>query len=97
MYKVKSTKEAKSSLAAIKAYLLEQFSNKEYEKLSEKIKKVTSLIQKGNITFKYSKETNCYKVVLHKNSSMYYRIKEDTIIILMIWDNRMMKGKNKFE
>lgn len=97
MYKVNSTDEAKASLLDIKEFLLSKFTLKEYQKLTDKIKKVTKLIQNGNVSFKYSEKTDTYKVILHKNSSMYYRIKNDTLIILMIWDNRMMKEKNKYE
>ena len=97
MYKVYVTPDAKDSLKNIKEYILEKFTYKEYSKLVKEIDKIVKLIQKGNLKFKYSSKTEIQKVVLHKNSSMYYRIKNDTIEILFFWNNRMMEGKHKYE
>jgi plasmid stabilization system protein ParE len=91
------TNTAKNSLADIKKYLLSKFTQKEFDKLKHKINLQISTIQKGNVTHIYIKRTDMYKVVLHKNASMYYRITGNTIYIMAIWDNRRITGKELFE
>jgi plasmid stabilization system protein ParE len=91
------TASAKYSLADIKEYLLSKFTQKEFDKLKERINKQIATIQKGNVKHNYIRRTDNYKVVLHKNTSMYYRITGATIYVMAIWDNRKMKGKERYE
>lgn len=91
------TATAKKSLADIKQYLLLKFTQKEFDKLKESINKQIATIQKGKVKHVYFERTDTHKVVLHKNTSMYYRITPTTIFIMAIWDNRKMKGKEQYE
>ena len=91
------TATAKNSLADIKHYLLLKFTQKEFDKLKESINKQITTIQNGNVKHIYFKRTDIHKVVLHKNTSMYYRVTGTTIYVMAIWDNRRMKGKDDYE
>lgn len=91
------TVTAKKSLADIKEYLLSKFSQKSFDKLKDSINKQINTIQLGNVQHTYIKRTDTHKVVLHKNSSMYYRMTATTIYIMAIWDNRRIKGREHYE
>lgn len=91
------TQTAKNALEDIKKYLLSKFTQKEFDRLKDSINKQIATIQKGNVKHVYIKRTDTHKVVLHKNTSMYYRVTGTTIYVMAIWDNRRMKGKEQYE
>lgn len=91
------TPEARDSLDKLELFLITNFTTKEFEKALSLIENVIQTIRKGNIKFKYSPKTNTYKVFYHKRGSIYYQIDNSTLIILRIWDNRMMNNKTKLE
>ena len=91
------TKSGVSSLESIEEYILLHFTQKEFDRLFNKINDTISIIKKGNVKHRYIERTDSYKVVVHKKSSMYYKIKDNKLIITAVWDNRMMIGKSKYE
>jgi mRNA-degrading endonuclease RelE of RelBE toxin-antitoxin system len=91
------TKTSVKSLKSIEKYIRLHFTKKEFDKLLDNINETISIIKKGNVKHKFIEKTNSYKAVVLKKSSIYYKIKEDKLIITAIWDNRMMRGKSKYE
>lgn len=97
MLKLFWTEKGSQSLDTLEEFILEKFTQKEFDKILDKLEDVISTIRVGNVKFKYSIKTNTYKMVFHKRGTLYYQIEDDTLIIKGVWDNRMMKGKNQFE
>lgn len=96
--KVSYTKTAKLTLEEIKEFILLHHTSKEVRKLQNKINEVKSTLEKGNVNYKYFKNQEVYKVVVHKYSSMYYkRVDEENIHIIFFRDNRMDNENNLFE
>lgn len=98
MLTVEWTDKAKLSLEVIQEYIVPKFGDNKFNQILDLIDDSVVTISKGRVKFKYSKKHDCYKMVYHKNGSLYYKFEKDNILkILYVWDNRMMKGKNKFE
>lgn len=96
--KVIITPKGEQSLKKVKKFILDNFTQKEYNKLLNEVERVSNQLRKGNVDYKYSQKADVYKVVLHKRCSMYYKkVNKTKTDIIYFTDNRMIKGKNKFE
>ncbi len=91
------TETAKKTLEQIKIYLIDSFTETEFQKLKKAINENINLIKKGVVQHKYFEKTNCCRVIILKKTMLFYRKTEGKIYIMALWDHRRMKGKNKFE
>lgn len=55
------------------------------KKVSEFEERVKEFPKHGN----YDSKTKTYKVVIHRNVSIYYEYFNEKVFILRVWDNRM--------
>jgi plasmid stabilization system protein ParE len=94
-YKILWTDHALSELEKTIEYLESSFSNKQLEKLSQKIESIVSLISQNPGLFSKSDKQGVYKVTILKFNTMYYRIQGDNIEILSFFSNRQDPQKRK--
>lgn len=92
---VRLSPTAQNKYLEIRAYLLKQWSEKvvlEYEELvDQKIDQVAQFPKSCKVS---NKKAGIYQAVVEKHSSFYYRIKNETIEILIFVDNRTMPSKS---
>ena len=94
-YKIHWTTHALDELNQTIRYLEENFSDKEIQKLAQKIEHIAKLISQNPGLFPKSDKKNVHKVVILKFNTLYYRVKSDCIEILSFFSNRQSPGKRK--
>jgi len=93
--KVVWSSEAVENLEKIIAYLEEKWSEKEIKKFIKKLEKQISVIKKQPLSFPKSQLIEARKSVLSKQTIIYYKVFEDVIYIVTIFDNRQNPEKLK--
>lgn len=68
-------------------YLENHWSEKEALNFIKEVDFSLNLLAKGNIAFTKSDYTNVYKMVVIKQITIYYSIKDETIYLLRFWNN----------
>ena len=94
-YKIFWTDHALNELEKTIEYLENNFSDKELEKLSQKIESIVSLISQNPHLFPKSDKRGVYRVTVLKFNTIYYRIQSDSIEILSFFSNRQHPKKRK--
>lgn len=94
-YKILWTEHALSELKSTIEYLENNFSDKQIEKLVQKIESTVKLISYNPHLFSKSEKMGIYKVTILKFNTMYYRIQSDSIEILSFFSNRQNPTKRK--
>jgi plasmid stabilization system protein ParE len=94
-YKILWTDHALKELANTIEYLESNFSEKQIEKLAQRIENIVNLISNNPFLFPKSEKANIFKVNILKFNTMYYRIKDDNIEILSFFSNRQNPLKRK--
>jgi len=94
-YNILWTDNALNELKKTIEYLETNFSNKELEKLSQKIESIVYLISQNPGLFSKSNKQGLYKVTILKFNTLYYRIQGDQIEILSFFSNRQDPQKRK--
>ena len=88
-YNIEWTDEALQNLDLIIAYLLNGWSEKILEKFAKKLDKRIITISRNPFTFPVSGiRKNVRRCVLSKQTTIYYEIKKDVVVILTLFDNR---------
>lgn len=82
-YKILWTENALNELAKTIEYLEENFTDKEIKKLTQKIESTTALLSKNPTIFPKSEFKDIHRVVILKHNTLYYRIKGETVEILL--------------
>lgn len=94
-FKIFWTPNSKKELEKTIAYLKQNFSEKEIQRLAQKIESITVLISKNPDIFPKSKSTNIHKVVILKFNTMYYQVKNNNVEILSFFSNRQSPERRK--
>jgi plasmid stabilization system protein ParE len=94
-YKILWTNHALLELEMTINYLENNFSNKQIEKLVQKIENIISLISQNPFLFSVSEKTGIHKVTILKFNTMYYRINGDSVEILSFFSNRQSPENRK--
>jgi plasmid stabilization system protein ParE len=88
-YNVSWTNEAIIQLDLIVDYLQNNWAEKEINKFFKKLEKRIELISRNPHAFPVvDKRINIRKSVLSEQTSIYYEIKPDIVVILTLFDNR---------
>jgi len=96
IYKIDWTIEAVSNLNLIIDYLTIRWTDKEIRNFYKLLDKRLELISKNPHTFPNSDfKTDVKRCVLSKQTTIYYEVKKDSIIILSLFDNRKEPGSIK--
>lgn len=88
--------QAEYSYVRILEYLFEKWTEKEVEKFAERVGEVTSYLRQNPKMYIYSKSKKSYRAVLTQQTTLVYRIKEESVVeLITFWDNRQDPEKLK--
>jgi plasmid stabilization system protein ParE len=93
--KVLWTVEANENLSNVIKYLEEHWTEKEIKNFLRKLNKHISLIQTQPDSFPKAINYNVRRSVVTRQTTLYYSISQDTLIIVSIFDNRQNPKKLK--
>ncbi|HEY1025340.1 MAG TPA: type II toxin-antitoxin system RelE/ParE family toxin [Sphingobacteriaceae bacterium] len=79
---------ARNTYIQILEYLDERWTTRELKAFIDRTEEVINNICGNPLLYPYSKESDTHKCVLVKQVSLFYRIRRDTIELLVFWDNR---------
>lgn len=94
-YKILWTANALKELDDTINYLENNFSINELIHLSNKIENVSQLISKNPNIFPIYKENSVHRVVILRYNTMYYKVKNENIIMLSFFSNRQSPKRKK--
>ncbi len=80
--------EAVENLERIIQYLQENWTEKEIKKFLKKLEKTISIIKKQPLSFPKSQYIEARKLVLSKQTTIFYKVYADAIYIVTIFDSR---------
>ncbi len=87
--KIKWTRNAEIELAQILDYLEKQWTNMELRKFATLLEKNLSIITLFPRIFPASTQNNSVRrCIVSKQTSLYYKVEQDKIIVLSLFDNR---------
>jgi plasmid stabilization system protein ParE len=82
--------EAAADVSRINQYLLENWSERVRDNFIKKLRKSVALIQVMPLSYPVSStKATLRKCVITPQTSLYYTIKDETIVIVSVLDNRM--------
>ena len=76
-------------------YLVEKWTEKEAEAFILRVEKVLGYIQENPYLYPYSRTGNTFKCVVVKQVSLFYRLRNEQVELLVFWDNRQDPSKLK--
>jgi len=92
-YSVTWSPTARLTYYRILEYLAENWTIKEIESFIDRTEEVINHICNNHLLYPYSIESDTYKCVVVKQVSLFYRVKTDSIELLVFWDNRQEPSK----
>jgi len=92
-YNIIWSPEAEITYLTILEYLEENWTIKEMESFINRSDQVIEHISQYPNHYPYSKESDSYKCVFISQVSLFYRLKEQQIELLIFWDNRQDPAK----
>ena len=96
-YKLIWSDEALQGLKRIIEYLEQRWTQKEIKKFARLLDKQLNIIQDNPLIFPQSnKSEGIRKSVLSKQTSIYYKVEENKIYLLTLFDNRQDPNRLKF-
>ena len=87
-YSVAWSPSARVTYFQILDYLDEKWTVKEIEAFINRTEEVINYISDNPLLYPYSKESDTHKCVVIKQVSLFYRVRSNTIELLVFWDNR---------
>jgi plasmid stabilization system protein ParE len=84
---------AKFTYNQILEYLFENWTVKELEAFIDRTEEVINHIIGNPLLYPFSLQGNTHKCVVVKQVSLFYRIKGNTVELLVFWDNRQDPAK----
>ena len=83
------TDDATDILLSITDFIENKWSSKQADKFLEKVYKTLDLLSKNPYMFKVASNNYDLRIgLISKQTSFFYKIQENEIIILFFWDNR---------
>jgi addiction module RelE/StbE family toxin len=94
--KIRWTEEATKNLESIIIYLETNWTTKELKKFFQKLEKQLLLLSIFPEAYPLSQQKKrIHRCVLSKNLTIYYTIKDDSIVLLSLFDTRQDQAKLK--
>jgi plasmid stabilization system protein ParE len=84
---------ASNTYYKILEYLEQNWTMKEIKTFIERTEQVIDHIAQNPLHYPYSKESDTYKSVFISQVSLFYRLKNNEIELLIFWDNRQDPAK----
>lgn len=96
-YEINWSDEASANLDSIIEYLQNRWTDREISRFFKKLDKLINLISRNPHSFPVvDLKINIRRIVLSKQTSIYYEIKQNEVVILSLFDNRRDPDSNKF-
>jgi plasmid stabilization system protein ParE len=95
-YFVKWSPEAERTYNIILDYLIEKWTERELQNFIKRTNQVVNFIAHNPREYIFSKKKNAYRAVITKHVSLYYRVEQQTLELLLFWDNRKDPESLKF-
>lgn len=92
-YSVIWSPTARLTYYKILEYLDENWTMRELQSFIDRTEEVINHICDNPLLYPYSNESNIHKCVVVKQISLFYRVKENAIELLVFWDNRQDPAK----
>lgn len=86
---------ARGTYYQILEYLEQSWTTKEIENFIDRVEYVIQHIRENPLQYPVSKEKNIHRCVAAKQISLFFRVKEGDIELLVFWDNRQDPAKLK--
>lgn len=97
-YKIYWTDFALKELANTIAYLEENWTAKELQNLASEIEEILLLISQNPFLFQCSDiKKDIHRVVIAKQNSLYYRVKNNTVEVISFFSNRQNPNKRRIK
>jgi len=93
LYSVTWSPTARLTYYQILEYLLENWTLNELEAFIDRTEEVLNHICINPTLYPYSRDGDAHKCVVVKQISLFYRVKINTIELLVFWDNRQDPAK----
>jgi plasmid stabilization system protein ParE len=77
-------------------HLAENWIVREVERFIDRVNEVTKFIIENPQLYPYSAESNTFRCVVMKHVSLFYRLKEHQIELLLFWHNRQDPAKLQY-
>lgn len=91
---VKWSGQAKVDFVNTLGYLNQNWSEKEARAFIDEIKRLTYILEKGNVEFRKTKFRKLHIAVISEQISVYYRIHSSRRVeIVRVWDSRQRPSK----
>ena len=92
-YPVVWSPRAKITYNHVLEYLYEEWTIKELKAFIHRTEQVIEYISDYPNLYPFSEEARAYRCVVVKQVSLFYRLKQDQIELLVFWDNRQNPSK----
>ncbi len=96
VYEIIWTRQAESRLLEISEYLISEWSIKELRDFSSALKKNLDAIVLYPYSFRISSENANREALITTHNLLVYKVENNQIILLTIWDTRMNPEKRKY-
>jgi plasmid stabilization system protein ParE len=74
-------------------YLNEEWTLREIENFIDRTEQALTHISQNPLLYPYSTDSDCFKCVLVKQVSLFYRLKSERIELLIFWGNKQNPAK----
>ncbi|RNL51057.1 type II toxin-antitoxin system RelE/ParE family toxin [Pedobacter jejuensis] len=88
MYAIIWSPIAKTSYIEILKFLEENWTSKEIEYFISRTERLVKLISQNPNLFQYSINSDTFRCLVVPHVSLFYRLKNENIELLVFWDNR---------
>ncbi len=92
-YTVVWSAEAEATYADVLAFLEERWSEKQMLHFVERTEEVISLVERNPSIYPYSRTKSIYRAVVSKQTSLYYYVTGEVVVLLSFEDNRQDPNK----
>ncbi len=88
-YQIVVTPESEETLTSVHHFIKENFGNRSAESFLNKADKIIQLISELPYMYKAAPFDEAVRIgLISKQTSLFYRVKEESIELLFFWDNR---------
>ncbi len=88
-YDVSFTRKANSTFISVRDQLLNKWGQRTLAKFEQRTVKVLKTLSHSPFSYQAIEDNpNVRKAYIHKNCSLYYKVRDEKVAILFFWDNR---------
>jgi plasmid stabilization system protein ParE len=96
-YEIVWTREAEVKLAEVSEYLIRTWSLKSFSDFTQRLNDQLDTLIKYPYSFRIIENSENREAVLTRHNLLIYRVEDDKIILLTVWDTRMNPENRMFK